>query len=233
MFLVSCASNGGPSLEDLSSVARSTLGGSQDGALGSSEITRGLKEALIQGSDAVVAQLGRANGFSADPTVRIPLPDSLVKAREVASKVGLGSYFDDLELKMNAAAEQATPKAKALFLGAIRDMSVTDARAILQGPDNAATEYFRERTGSSLQQQMRPIVDNALAEVGAVNTFNQLLSSYRSIPFAPEIDTDLTGYVTDKAGDGIFYYIAQEEKAIRENPLKRTSEILQRVFGSQ
>lgn len=231
-LLVSCAS-GGPQLEELASAAQSALSGSGNGsALTTDDITRGLKEALATGSNAVVGQLGQADGFSADPVIRIPLPSSLQKARDFASKVGLEGSFDDLELKLNRAAEAATPKAKALFLDAISNMSVADARGILQGPDNAATEYFREETGDSLESQMRPIVDQALSEVGAVSSFNQLLDSYQRIPFAPEVDANLTDYVVDEGSDGIFYYLAEEEKAIRENPLKRTSEILQRVFGS-
>ena len=230
--LAGCA-NSGVSLDDLRNQAESVLGEGQGGTLSSGEIARGLKEALAQGSSTVVSQLGRDGGFSADPAIRIPLPGSLVKARNFASKVGLEQPFDDLEARLNDAAEAATPKAKALFLGAIRDMSVNDARGILQGPDNAATQYFRQRTGPQLSTAMRPIVDDALAQVGAVSTFNDLLKRYRAIPLAPKVDADLTGYVVDESSDGIFYYLAQEEQAIRSNPVKRTSQILQRVFGSR
>lgn len=231
LFTASCASSG-VNLEGLTSVAESALGDSAGGVLSTDDITKGLKEALVVGSGAVVGQLGQTDGFSADPLIRIPLPNSLQKARDFASKVGLEGSFDDLELKLNRAAEEATPKAKELFLTAIRDMSVEDAKGILQGPDNAATAYFRDETGDNLQAQMRPIVDQALSQVGAVGSFNQLLDKYNAIPFAPEVDADLTGHVVEEGSDGIFYYLAEEEKAIRENPLKRTSEILQRVFGS-
>jgi len=231
VLLVSCAGSGAK-LDDLTSAAKTAMGESGSGPLSVDEITRGLKEALITGSGAVVNQLGQADGFNADPTIRIPLPESLKKARKVASKVGLAGSFDDLETKLNRAAEEATPKARELFFGAIRSMSVADAKGILQGPDDAATTYFRDKTGVSLQEQMRPIVDQALAQVGAVNSFNQLLESYNAIPFAPKVDADLTGHVVEEGSDGIFYYLAQEEKDIRENPVKRTSEILQRVFGS-
>jgi len=232
LMLVSCAGDG-PKLDDIAAVAKSALEGSESGPLSSDEITRGLKEALITGSGAVVNQLGQAQGFSGDPTIRIPLPNSLQKVRDFAARAGLDGPFDDLELKLNQAAEEATPKARELFFGAIRSMSVEDAKGILQGPDNAATEYFRGKTGESLQAQMRPIVDQALAQVGAVSSFNQLLDRYNRIPLAPKVEADLTGHVVEEGSDGIFYYLAQEEKAIRENPLKRTSEILQRVFGSQ
>lgn len=232
-LLGGCATDGSQ-LDDLKSIAESALSGesADAGALSVDEITRGLKQALTTGSEAVVSQLGQTNGFSDDPAIHIPLPSSLAKARDFASKVGLEGSFDDLELKLNRAAEEATPKARELFVSAIQSMSVEDARGILQGPDDAATEYFRERTGADLQDEMRPIVDQALANVGAVSSFNQLLSRYNSIPLAPQIDADLTGHVVEEGSDGIFYYLAQEEKAIRENPLKRTSEILQRVFGN-
>jgi len=234
VLLSACASDGGPSLDDLKSVVSdAALGGASSGPLSIDEITRGLKEALTTGSNTVVSQLGASKGFSADPAIRIPLPKSLLKARDLASKVGLEGSFDDLELKLNEAAEEATPKAKALFVDAIKAMSVDDAKGILQGSDDAATEYFRGKTGVSLQQQMRPIVDNALAKVGAVSSFNSLLSKYNNIPLAPKVDADLTGHVVEEGSDGIFYYLAREEKSIRDNPLKRTSQILKRVFGSR
>jgi len=230
-----CAADGsGPSLDGLKDVAGGVLGDDgAAGALSSDEIVAGLKEALVTGSSTVVSQLGQPNGFAGDPRIRIPLPASLQKAKDVASKVGLGGRFDELENKLNEAAEQATPKAKALFLGAVRDMSVADARGILQGPDDAATQYFRGQTGSELQAEMAPIVDDALAQVGAVSTFRSLASRYNRIPGVPPLDANLTDYVVDGGMDGIFTYLAEEEKSIRENPVKRTSEILQRVFGSR
>ena len=229
------AGSGGPTLDDLKGVADDVLGGEggASGPLGTDEIVAGLKQALATGSETVVAQLGRPDGFAGDPRIRIPLPESLEKAKEIASKVGLGGRFEDLETRLNRAAEEATPRAKELFLGAIRSMSVEDARGILQGPDDAATTYFRRQTGSELQSEMRPIVDRALGEVGAVASFQSLASRYNAIPGVPRLDADLTGYVVDEGMDGIFTYLAEEEKAIRENPLKRTTEILQRVFGSR
>lgn len=233
-----CAADGsGPTLDDLKAAAGSVLGddggGGSIAALSNSDIVAGLKAALTTGASTVVAQLGQTNGFDGDPRIRIPLPESLGKARDLASKVGLSGMFDDLETKLNRAAEAATPKAKSLFMGAIQSMSVDDARGILQGPDDAATTYFRGKTGTELQSEMRPIVDNALSEVGAVTTFNSLAQRYNAIPGAPKLNADLSGYVVDEGMDGIFTYLADEEKAIRENPLKRTSEILQRVFGSR
>ncbi len=233
LSIVGCANTGNTSLEQLTRSAESVLGSSSSGSLSNDDITAGLKEALVKSTNIVVAQLGQQGGFSNDSLIRIPLPDSLKKAQKFATKFGLGKSFDDLEQRLNRAAEQATPKAKSLFVGAVKDMSVNDARGILTGPDNAATSYFQEKTGNSLKTAMRPIVDQSLASVGAVNTFNSLLSSYNAIPGAPKVNADLTSHVVDKGSEGIFRYIAEEEKAIRSNPLKRTSELLQQVFSAQ
>lgn len=233
VVLISACGGTGPTLDDLTKTAETVLGSSQGGLLSNADITAGLKEALTTGSSTVVGQLGKKNGFSDDPAIRIPLPKTLLKARNYASQVGLEKSFDDLELRLNRAAELATPKAKKLFVGAIKDMSVADASGILKGPDDAATSYFRGKTGPSIQSAMRPLIDNALAEVGAVQSFNQLLKQYNAIPLAPKIEADLSGHVVEKGSDGIFLYLAQEEKDIRTNPLKRTSELLQRVFGTQ
>ena len=225
-----CAGSG-VTLGDIAGVVGGTT--TSRSALSIDTIVRGLKEALVKGSSVVVAQLGQKGGFTDDPIVHIPLPSTLQKAADFADKVGLGGYFDELELKLNQAAEAAAPRAKALFISSVRDMSVDDARGILNGPNDAATQYFQRTTGEKLTASMRPIVDSALAQVGAVQTFNELLARYRRVPLAPQIDADLTGYVTGEAQQGIFHYLAEQERAIRENPLERTTDILQQVFGSR
>ncbi|MEM7258438.1 MAG: DUF4197 domain-containing protein, partial [Pseudomonadota bacterium] len=161
----------------------------------------------------------------------IPLPTALDRARDVASKFGLSSGFDSLQTRLNRAAEIATPKAKSLFIGAIRQMTLEDAKGILSGPDDAATQYFRQAMGPQLATAMKPIVDDSLNQVGAVRSFNDLLARYRQIPLAPPVEADLTDHVVSRGMDGIFHYLAVEEKAIRNDPLRRTSEILRRVFG--
>lgn len=224
-----CANNA-QLLEGLGEITGQTIG--QSGGLSALDISNGLKQALSISSQQVVSQLGQTGGYNTDPLIRIPLPQALVSARDVASRVGLGSSFDSLENRLNEAAEQAAPKARSLFVNAIRQMTLSDARSILQGPDDAATQFFKRTTGQQLSNAMRPIIDNSLAQVGAVRGFNQLLSSYRQIPFAPPIEANLTDHVLEKGMSGIWYYIAQEEQAIRENPVKRTTELLRRVFGS-
>ena len=150
----------------------------------------------------------------------------------MASRVGLAGSFDTLEGRLNSAAEQAAPQARSLLLNAISQMTLDDARGILQGPDDAATQFFERTMGDRLSNAMRPIIDNSLAQVGAVRSFNQLLASYRKIPFAPPVEADLTDHVLQLGMQGIWHYIAVEEKAIRDNPVKRTTDLLRRVFGS-
>jgi len=228
--LLAACSNTGQLAEQLQ---KSGLLKNATGALSLDEITAGLKEALSKGSNAVVGQLGSSGGFSKDDAVRIPLPSSLAKARDFAAKIGLDGTFNNLEDKLNEAAELATPKAKSLFLGAIKSMSLEDAKGILNGPQDAATKFFETKTRTQLAGDMRPIVDNSLSQVGAVNTFNQLADRYKKFPLAPKVDADLTGHVVNKGMDGIFKYLAAEEKKIRENPAARTTELLKKVFASR
>lgn len=201
------------------------------GALGSTEISAGLKQALEVSTAAVVSQLGVSGGFSADPAVHIPLPKNLAKARDVAKKVGLSQPFDQLENKLNQAAEAAAPKAKALFLDAIRSMTLDDAKGILGGPSDAATLFLKKQMGPSLNKAMQPVVSNALSEVGAVQSYDKLVRATGSFAqLMPDLNADLNQHVVDAASKGIFNYLAKEEAAIRADPAKRTTELLKRVF---
>lgn len=198
----------------------------------SREIGLGLKEALRVGSERVVVQLGRIDGFNADPAIHVPLPKDLEKARGKLAKIGLDGLLKDLELRLNRAAEAATPKARVLFLDAIEEMTLDDVMSIYRGPDDAATRYFKGKMDKGLTEAMRPLVDDSLAEVGAIQSYNKLMENYRRIPFAPAIHTDLSGYVVGKGMDGIFHQLAREEAAIRRDPAKRTTELLRRVFAA-
>jgi len=206
-------------------------GSSSGGNAGQGEMGDGLKEALRMGTEAVVSQLGQTDGFYGDQTVRIPLPGQLDTVQKAIRVAGFSSLVDDLELKLNRAAEQATPKAKQLFVDAIAAMSIQDAAQIVNGPDNAATQYFRKAMGPDLAEEMKPLVDATLAEAGAVKAYDAMMGQYKSLPFMPDVRADLTQYVVDKGLDGIFHYVAQEEAAIRTNPAKRTTELLQKVFA--
>ena len=207
-------------------------GSSEQSAITVEEIGAGLKDALRVGSETVVAQLGRVDGFNIDPAVHIPLPKQLDTVKSVLDKVGMSSLLKDLELKLNRAAEVATPKAKKLFSQAITEMSFDDVKKIYEGPEDAATQYFRSKMSPSLAKEMEPVVNNSLSEVGAVQAYDNVMKEYRSVPFVPDVKADLTDYVIEKGMDGIFYYMAKEEAAIRANPAKRTTDLLKRVFGA-
>lgn len=202
-------------------------------SLSNDEIGAGLKDALRVGTESVVGQLGQVDGFNADPVVHIPLPDGLDSVQSALQKIGKSSMLDDLELRLNRAAETATPRAKELFWEAIEEMTLDDVMAIYEGPDDAATRYFQAKMSAPLAVEMRPIVDESLDEVGAVQAYDKVMTQYETLPFVPDAGADLTNYVVEKGMDGIFYYLAQEEAAIRQDPLKRTTDLLTKVFGSQ
>ncbi|RMD61366.1 MAG: DUF4197 domain-containing protein [Alphaproteobacteria bacterium] len=196
------------------------------------EIAAGLREALRIGAERVVAQVGTLDGFNADPQIHIPLPGALKDVQSVLRRIGMASLADDLELRLNRAAEAAAPQARALFFDAIGTMTLEDARKILDGPDDAATRYFKSRMSAPLAERMTPIVDDSLADVGAIRSYDAMMGRYRAVPFVPDVKADLTSYVVEKALDGIFFYIAREEAAIRNDPARRTSALLRRVFGT-
>ena len=198
---------------------------------GAVDVSAGLKEALRVGTETVVGRLGQTGGFNLDPLIHIPLPDKLDQIRNVLEKVGMESQMTELELGLNRAAEVATPKAKTLFMQAISDMTLDDAMAIYNGPDDAATQYFRSKMSAPLAAEMKPVVDESLAEVGAATTYDSVMDRYHALPFVPPVEADLGNYVVEKGMDGIFYYLAREEAAIRQDPAKRTTDILKRVFG--
>jgi hypothetical protein len=206
--------------------------GQEQNELTSGEIGEALKDALRVGTENVVSQLGRLDGFNTDSAVHIPLPDSLDKVRSMLNRIGMSSLLDDLELRLNRAAEEATPKAKELFWQAISEMTFDDVKAIYQGPEDAATTYFRNKMSPSLAQEIQPIIHNALEEVGAIQTYDKVIGQYQSLPLVPDVKANLTGYAIEKTMDGIFYYVAREEAAIRQDPAKRTTELLKRAFGT-
>jgi len=202
------------------------------GGLTSDTIGNGLKEALTVGTGRVVDNLGSKDGFLGSSQFRIPLPQSLQNVRGAASRVGLGSYFDELELKMNRAAEAATPKARSLFVNAISQLSFDDVMSIYRGGDNAATQYLRGKMAQPLKEEMRPIINASLAQVGAVSVFNDLVSRYNRLPLVTDIDANLDNHVLDYANSAIFTQLESQEAAIRKDPLKRSTALLRQVFGA-
>lgn len=201
--------------------------------LTSGEIGGAFKDALQIGTENVVGRLGQVDGFNADSTIHIPLPEKLEKIKSVLSKIGMSGLLDDLELKLNRAAEAATPKAKKLFGQSITEMTFDDVMTVYKGPEDAATKYFQKKMSPSLAKEMTPVIEESLSSVGAIESYDNVMGQYRSIPFVPDVKANLTEYVTNRGMDGIFHYIAQEEIAIRRDPAKQTTDLLKRVFGSK
>ncbi len=200
--------------------------------LSTTDIIAGLKDALRVGTDKVIAQVGKTDGYLADPAIHIPLPENLQPVQKALDKIGFGSLTADVETRINRAAEEAAPEAKEVFFQSISEMSLDDAKKILDGSDTAATDYFRQHMTAPLTERFTPIVNASLAEVGAVKAYDQMMGKYASLPFMPDVKSDLTTHAVSKALDGLFHYIATEEAAIRANPAARTTDILKKVFGS-
>jgi hypothetical protein len=201
--------------------------------LSNSDIASGLKDALRVGTGRVVGQLGKAGGFNADPAIHIPLPDSMLRVKQALDAIGLSAMMDDLELKLNRAAEAATPPAKKIFWNSIEAMTLDDVTGIYNGPDDAATRYFQDKMSAPLAEAMQPIVERALNQVGAVQAYDTVMGQYSSLPFVPDVKADLNSYVVTEGMNGIFHYIAAEEAAIRHDPVERTTDILKKVFGAE
>lgn len=192
-----------------------------------------LREALTIGTEKVVKQVGREGGFSLDPKIRIPLPPSLQPVDRALRAVGMGALTEDLEQRINKAAEAAAPKAKDIFISAIKKMTIDDAKRILNGPEDAATAYLKKHMSPEMLAAMQPVVSAALAEAGAVKAYDSVLGQHKkTMPFLPDARTSLSEYATQKTIDGIFYYVALEEAAIRKDPAKRTTELIKKVFST-
>lgn len=207
------------------------LGGNQQ--LSNETVVAGLKQALEVGTKNSVNSTNKPGGFSNNPLIKIAVPDELDNVAGALRKVGLGSYVNNFERQMNRAAEKASGEAKDVFIGAISSMSISDAWGILRGGDNAATNYFREKTQASLERRFQPIITNNMEKVGFYNDYKQLLGAYQKLPFTEKPNMNIEDYVMDETLDGLFTLVAQEEKKIRDNPVARTTELLQKVFSQQ
>ena len=197
------------------------------------EISKAFKQALRMATDQVVKKLGAVNGFYGDPAIHIPLPKELSRVRTVLSKLGKSQLLDELELKLNRAAELAAPKAKDIFFKAISEMTFDDVKKIYKGPDDSATKYFETKMTPELKEKMRPIIQNVLSQAGVVQAYDSVIGEYKKFPFVPDVKANLEEYVLQKGIKGIFHYMAIEEANIRKNPAKQTTELLKRVFGAK
>lgn len=222
---------------DFGQVLGEVLGGiegaqSPNGELSLTEIDAGLRQALEIGTDRVASQIGVTDGFWKDPQIQIPLPGRLGQVQNELGKVGLSAPLDDLQLRMNRAAESAVPAGKRIVIDAVQSITIEDALGILRGGDSAATDFLRGRTEANLRQTFTPYVENALESSGAYRTLDSVTSSQPLLAIAAtDYKSDLTTYAVQFGLDGLFTYLAVEEKKIRDNPVARTTELLRRVFG--
>ncbi|WP_120496040.1 DUF4197 domain-containing protein [Kiloniella sp. EL199] len=205
--------------------------GQSQSSLSVEEISTGLKEALRVGSSRVVDKVSLQDGFNKDSNIHIPLPENLKRVQGALRTVGLSSMADDLELKLNRGAEKASVEARELFFDTISKMTLEDARRIYDGRNDEATRYFQQKMSPELKERFKPIIARTLSEVGAINSYEEVISSYKTIPFVPDVKADLTDYTASKTLEGVFYYLAKEEEQIRQNPAARTTEMLKNVFG--
>ena len=232
VFLVFCAHLGfSAGLSDLLKGAQETMG--SKASLSNDEIIQGLKEALQVGTEKAVALVSKPDGYYQNPDIKIPLPESVQKAEKILRATGYGEKVDDFELSMNRAAERAAPEAQSIFGDAIKQMTFDDAQKILNGRDNEATLYFEDKTSDRLQDAFKPIVKDAMGEVGVTRSFQELNTKAESMPFGKSLSFDLDQYVTDGALKGLFKMLAEEERQIRTQPAARVTDLLKKVFASQ
>jgi len=201
-------------------------------ALSNEQIANGLKEALAKGADYAVAELGKDGGFINNEALKIPMPEKLRNIESILRKLGQDKYADQFVNTMNSAAEQAVPLSLNILKQGIQKMTVNDAKNILNGNDDAATQYLKRVGSEQLQREISPIVKQATAKTGITKMYKQM---YDKMGFAGKYlnleDYDIDQYVTAKTMDGLFVKIAEEEKKIRDNPKARTTEVLKQVFG--
>lgn len=210
--------------------------GGLGGALTAGEVALGLKAALDNGVGNALSNVGVLNGFLGNDTIRIPLPNVLQDVQSFLRPIGADGLLVELQQQLNHGAEKAAPVARDIFVEAVRGLTITDAFDILRGTDTAATEYLQARTTTRLGQLFAPIMENALNQTGALRLVDDVSSQLKSVPFGPNLGndarSDLISHGVNYGLRGVFHFIGEEEKAIRANPAKRTSEILRRVFGA-
>ena len=200
--------------------------------ISNADAASGLRQALTDGTAAAIQLLGKENGYFANPKVKIPLPPALKQVESGLRMMGMKKKTDELVLSMNRAAEAAAPEAKQLLVDAVKKMSVQDAKGILTGGDTAATEYFKRTTSTQLTQRFLPIVKKATDRVGLAQQYNNLAGQGASLGLIKKEDASIENYVTQKALDGLYLMIAEQEKSFRQNPVGAVSSIVKKVFGA-
>ena len=204
----------------------------KDKQLSASEVSSGLKGALIQGISKGADQASKLDGYYKNAALKIPFPPEVQIVEKKLREIGLGSQVDRFVRQLNRGAENAASQAKPIFINAIKVMTIQDAFAILRGDQNAATNYLKRTTSVPLKSKFLPIVSRSLDEVSATRYYGDIVTSYNKIPLVKKVNPDLNDYATNRAIDGLFVLVAREEANIRANPIARTTELLQKVFGS-
>jgi RNA binding exosome subunit len=207
------------------------IGTSSQGGTDDSTIASGLKEALSIGTENAVNNVSRVDGYFGNQMIKILMPEKIQKVADVLRQVGYQKEVDDFVLSMNRAAEKAAPKAMSFFVDAIKEMTFEDARGILNGGDTSATEFFKRKTHDKIYDAFKPIISSSINEVGVTRSYKEMMGKYETIPFMGKESVDLDHYVTNKAMDGLFYMVGQEEKKIRTDPAARVTDLLKSVFG--
>lgn len=208
---------------------------SKSGQLAQGEIGDGLREALRVATQRVIKRVGQADGFFLDQAIKIPLPNFLRSAQRVLENVGLSDELDDLQLRLNRGAEKSAQFAGDIFVKVIKEMTFEDAHNILEGPDDSATRYFEQKMSPELRSTFSPVFEDTLEDAGALTVFEKIARRNNELPFVSSLDVTARDELVDHgltyALRGIFYYLGKEEAAIRHDPVKRTTELLRRVFG--
>jgi hypothetical protein len=203
------------------------------GKLSTEEVGQGLKEALTNGVSKGSDQVSQVDGYFKNPEIKIPFPPEIKHVEDRLREVGLGDQVDKFVLSLNRAAEDAANGAKPIFIDAIKQMTIEDAWSILKGEQDAATQYLIKTTSVPLKANFKPVIQNSLNKVDATKYYHDLVTEYNKLPLVKKVNPDIDQYATDKAADGLFVMIAQEEKNIRQNPEARTSDLLKKVFNAQ
>lgn len=220
--------------DDLSRQVQTTLHPQK--SLDDSTVVKGLKEALASGTERAVTAVAKTDGYFGNQSIKILLPDKIRQTADILGKIGYQQQVDEFVLSMNRAAEKAAPRAAGIFGDAIRRMTVEDAKGILSGDDTAATRFFEKNARSQLFEEFKPTVATIMNQVGTARAYKEMIGKYEAVPFMSLAGTpslDLDAYVTNKALDGLFIMVGDEEKKIRTNPAARTTEVLRKVFGSK
>jgi hypothetical protein len=195
-----------------------------------SDLIEGLKEALSMGTKAAVGLVSQEDGYFGNEIIKILMPEDLRKVSDTLKTIGFQKQVDEFVLSMNRGAEKAAPAALDIFVEAIKAMTFEDAKSILMGGDTAATEYFKEKTSDNIYEAFRPTISESMNEVGATQTFKEITEKYSSLPLMGDVSFDLDDYVTNRALDGLFYMVGEEEKKIRTDPVARTTDLLKKIF---